>query len=103
VLLRFVALGFGSLLRRFCGWFVLLGFVAFSFRRAILAKKDRHRPSNALGFLVREGLRRGEVVALRVGIDVTSSAGTIALDENKTDDARMWVQAPGVVAGLSAG
>ncbi len=52
------------------------------------------------GFLDREGLRSGEAIALRVGLDLDVERGVLKLDENKTDDARSWALDPGVTAAL---
>ena len=51
------------------------------------------------GFLVREGLRCGEALALRWS-DVDTERGAVKLDTNKTDDPRAWALAPGVAAAL---
>lgn len=46
-------------------------------------------------------MRRGEAVAL-MWRDVDLETGTISLDENKTDHARMWKLAPGDSEALAA-
>ncbi len=51
------------------------------------------------GFLAREGMRRGEALALTWG-DVDLERGAVKLDTNKTDDARAWALHPGVAAAL---
>lgn len=51
------------------------------------------------GFLAREGPRVGEALRLDK-IDVDLKRGTISLDENKTDDPRMWAANRGVVTAL---
>jgi integrase len=51
------------------------------------------------GFLAREGLRLGEALALR-WTDVDLERGTVRLDENKTEDPRMWALDLGVAEAL---
>lgn len=53
------------------------------------------------GFVAREGLRRSEAEALTWG-DLDLERGALALDENKTDDPRLWALDPGVLAALKA-
>ena len=53
------------------------------------------------GVLAREGLRRGELGALRWR-DLDLERGRIRLDENKTDDPRSWALDPGVARALQA-
>jgi integrase len=53
------------------------------------------------GFLAREGLRLGEALAL-CWADLDLQLGTIRLDENKTDDPRMWALDPSVARALKA-
>jgi integrase len=53
------------------------------------------------GFMAREGMRASEACGLRWS-DVDLDTGTVALDENKTDDPRAWALNPGVVAALAA-
>ena len=53
------------------------------------------------GVLHREGLRRGEALAL-TWKDLDLERGAIALDENKTDHPRFWKLSPGVAEGLIA-
>jgi integrase len=52
------------------------------------------------GFLHREGMRRGEAVAL-TWRDVDLEHGTVSLDENKTDHARFWKLGAGVAEALA--
>lgn len=52
------------------------------------------------GFLVREGMRRGEAAALEWS-DVDLVRGAVRLDENKTDDPRAWRLDPSVARALS--
>ena len=52
------------------------------------------------GFLAREGMRRGEALALTWG-DVDLEQGAVRLDSNKTDDPRAWALSPGVTAALA--
>ena len=51
------------------------------------------------GFLAREGMRFGEVIALNWS-DVDLTRGTLRLDHNKTDTPRAWALNPGVVRAL---
>jgi integrase len=51
------------------------------------------------GFLHREGCRRSEALRLRFR-DFDLERGTVLLDENKTDDPRMWALSPGVAAAI---
>lgn len=51
------------------------------------------------GFLVREGTRRDEALSL-TWANIDLERGTIALDENKTDDPRAWVLGDDVVRAL---
>jgi integrase len=51
------------------------------------------------GFLAREGLRRTEAASL-TWHNLDLEHGIIALDENKTNDARMWMLGPDVVEAL---
>ena len=51
------------------------------------------------GFLAREGCRRGEALAMR-WTDFDLDAGSVRLDENKTDDPRAWALDPGVARAL---
>jgi integrase len=53
------------------------------------------------GVLAREGMRAGELVNLQWK-DVDLERGIVNLDENKTDDPRMWALDPGVVRALVA-
>lgn len=53
------------------------------------------------GFLAREGMRRGELDALRWG-DIDLDRGRVKLDENKTDDPRAWALDAGVHKALIA-
>ena len=53
------------------------------------------------GFLAREGMRRGEALAL-AWADIDLKRGTVSLDENKTNDPRMWVLGADVAATLDA-
>jgi integrase len=53
------------------------------------------------GVLTREGLRRGELAALRWR-DLDLAKGHIALDRNKTNDPRSWALDAGVARALSA-
>jgi integrase len=52
------------------------------------------------GFLVREGMREGEALALTWG-DLDLERGAVRLDKNKTDDPRAWALSPGVATALS--
>lgn len=52
------------------------------------------------GVLAREGLRVGEALSL-LKTDVDLGRGVLSLDENKTDDPRMWALGEGVVRGLT--
>lgn len=52
------------------------------------------------GVLAREGLRSGEAMALQFR-DLDLDRGFIYLDENKTDDPRMWALQAGVVEALT--
>lgn len=52
------------------------------------------------GVLAREGLRVGEALGLEK-TDVDLGRGVLSLDENKTDDPRMWALGEGVVRGLT--
>lgn len=54
-----------------------------------------------IGFLAREGCRRGEAAAF-TWKDFDLERGAVSLDENKTDDARAWVLDPGVARALQA-
>lgn len=47
------------------------------------------------GILAREGLRKGELMALRWD-DLDLERGSVRLDANKTDDPRAWALHPGV-------
>ena len=70
--------------------------------RALLACAEVPLLRRALfGFLAREGLRLGEALALRWR-DLDLEAGTIALHETKTDDARTWALDPAVARALAA-
>ena len=53
------------------------------------------------GFLAREGLRRTEAASLTWS-SVDLEHGSVALDENKTEDPRMWMLGRDVVAALRA-
>jgi len=53
------------------------------------------------GVLAREGMRLGEAMALRWA-DLDLERGTVRLDENKTDDPRLWALGRDVVAALAA-
>jgi integrase len=53
------------------------------------------------GILAREGLRRGELAALRFR-DLDLERGSIRLDVNKTDDPRSWALDPAVARALAA-
>lgn len=53
------------------------------------------------GLLAREGLRKGEALALRWR-DVDLQRGMLRLDVNKTDDPRAWAMGVDVVAALKA-
>jgi integrase len=52
------------------------------------------------GFLIREGCRVSEALALRWS-DLDLQHGAVRLDENKTDDPRAWALSPGVAAALA--
>jgi integrase len=52
------------------------------------------------GFLIREGCRVSEALALRWS-DLDLERGAVRLDENKTDDPRAWALSPGVAATLA--
>ncbi len=52
------------------------------------------------GLLAREGMRRGEALAL-TWADVDLERGAVRLDTNKTDDPRAWALSPGVAATLA--
>jgi integrase len=54
----------------------------------------------AYGILAREGLRSGELEALRWG-DLDLERGLVRLDENKTDDPRTWALRPDVARALA--
>lgn len=51
------------------------------------------------GFLAREGCRLSEALRL-TWADLDLKRGTLRLDDNKTDDPRMWALTTGVVAAL---
>lgn len=51
------------------------------------------------GVLAREGMREGELAALRWR-DVNLEVGAVNLDQNKTDDPRTWALNPGVARAL---
>ncbi len=51
------------------------------------------------GFLAREGMRKGEALALTWS-DLDLDHGAVKLDENKTDDPRAWALNPGVARAL---
>lgn len=51
------------------------------------------------GFLIREGMREGEAVAL-TWADVDLRRGVVRLDQNKTDDPRAWALDPAVARAL---
>lgn len=53
------------------------------------------------GFLSREGCRKGEAIGFQVR-DFDLKAGTVRLDENKTDSPRSWALDRGVVRALKA-
>ena len=53
------------------------------------------------GFLAREGMRRGEALAL-TWADLDFERGAVRLDANKTDDPRAWALSPGVAEALKA-
>ena len=53
------------------------------------------------GFLAREGMRRGEALAL-TWADLDFERGAVRLDANKTDDPRAWALGPGVAKALKA-
>ncbi|NUP08507.1 MAG: site-specific integrase [Polyangiaceae bacterium] len=53
------------------------------------------------GFLHREGMRSGEAAALNWA-DLDLARGAVKLDENKTDDPRMWALSPDVQRALKA-
>lgn len=53
------------------------------------------------GVAAREGMRAGELIALR-WLDVDLERGVITLDRNKTDDARAWALDAGVARALTA-
>jgi integrase len=53
------------------------------------------------GFLHREGMRKGEALALRWR-DLDLENGVVELDKNKTDHARGWPLDPGVAEALKA-
>ncbi len=70
---------------------------------ALLAKQTIPVARRMLwGFLAREGLRRGEALALRVGLDVDLDRGVVKLDANKTSRARAWALDAHVAAALRA-
>jgi integrase len=52
------------------------------------------------GFLAREGLRKGEALAL-TWADLDLERGAVRLDSNKTDDPRAWALTPGVARALA--
>jgi integrase len=52
------------------------------------------------GFLAREGMRRGEALALTWG-DIDLEQGAVRLDANRTDDPRAWALSAGVTATLA--
>lgn len=52
-----------------------------------------------IGILTREGLRLSELLNLEWS-DVDLVTGTVNLDRNKTDDARLWALSPSVVEAL---
>lgn len=51
------------------------------------------------GFLMREGMREGEALAL-TWADLDLKRGGVRLDTNKTDDPRAWVMDPGTARAL---
>jgi integrase len=51
------------------------------------------------GFIAREGMRAGEVIALKRG-DIDLERGGVRLDQNKTDDPRAWALNIGVLRAL---
>ena len=51
------------------------------------------------GTLAREGMREGELLAMRWQ-DIDLERGAVTVDENKTDDPRSWALDPGVVTTL---
>jgi integrase len=51
------------------------------------------------GFLIREGMRAGEALAL-TWTDIDLDRGAVRLDRNKTDDPRAWALSPGVAQAL---
>ncbi len=52
------------------------------------------------GFLVREGMREGEALAL-TWADLDLKRGAVRLDKNKTDDPRSWALDPGTARALN--
>ena len=68
---------------------------------ALLSHRDTPLPYRMLwGFLDREGMRSGEAISLRIGVEVDLVRGVVSLDQNKTDDARAWALDPGVAEAL---
>ncbi len=68
---------------------------------ALLEHEPTPLPYRVLwGFLDREGVRCGEAIAMRVGIEVDLTRGVVSIDENKTGDARAWAMDPGVAEAL---
>lgn len=69
--------------------------------RILLAHQDVPLRERLLyGFLVREGCRVTETLSLRRS-DLDLKRGAIRLEQNKTDDPRMWALSPGVAAALA--
>lgn len=56
-----------------------------------------------VGFMAREGMREGEAARLEwtdIDLDHAGGAGSVSLDENKTDDPRSWSLDAGVAEAL---
>jgi len=53
------------------------------------------------GFLIAEGMREGEALALTIG-DLDLVRGLVRLDKNKTDDPRAWALDKGTTSALCA-
>jgi len=69
--------------------------------RALLACVDVPLEHRVLyGFLAREGMRKGEALALTWS-DIDLARGAIKLDVNKTDDPRAWALSPDVTRALT--
>jgi integrase len=69
-------------------------------RQLLACKNIPLRDRLTYGFLAREGLRKGEAVRLRWA-DFDLGAGSVRLDQNKTDDPRAWALDAGVVRALT--